>query len=278
MGHSRRIHADHSVNSMVMQASRPVVARPTRTAAWSLLREGEVIASASGVCRPDRRWFVSVDAWRNEEFEPLVNAMIADLGGDLYTRIEDSDADALELWSRFGFVADRREVEFVLSPDPARTLLLDVQMPRGLTLLSAADVDEAELRGFDDRLRDDVPGTDGWINDPGEFHDYTFDEAHFDPSTYLVALDEERQQFAGLARIWVGGTHARLGLIGVARAYRRQGLARALLARALYPVHERGILQVTAEVDDSNAASLGLIRALGGVASGSAAVLKRSRD
>lgn len=93
-----------------------------------------------------------------------------------------------------------------------------------------------------------------------------------------MALDEERQQFAGLVRIWVGETHARLGLIGVAPAYRRQRLARALLARALHPVHERGILQVTAEADDSNVASLGLVRALGGVASGSAAILKRCRD
>lgn len=73
------------------------------------------------------------------------------------------------------------------------------------------------------------------------------------------------------------GTHARLGLIGVDPAYRRQGLSRALLAHALHPVHERGITAVTAEADDPNVASLGPLRGLGSVESGSAAVLKRSR-
>jgi len=41
-------------------------------------------------------------------------------------------------------------------------------------------------------------------------------------------------------------------------------------------VHERGITVVTAEADDTNRASLGLLRGLGSVATGTAAVLKRS--
>lgn len=260
---------------MVRSEVQGVVARSTRFANWSLLREGSSVASASAVCRPDRRWFVSVDAWHDGDYEPLVNAMVADLGSDLCTRIDSSDAGALELWSRFGFAVERRELEFVLSPDPASTGLVHVQMPPGLTLLSAADADEGELRQFDDLLRQDVPGADGWVNDPSEFHEYTFDEGQFDPATYLVALDDERQRYAGLVRIWVSGTQARLGLIGVARGYRRRGLARALLAHALHPVHERGIMRVTAEVDDSNRASLGLLRSIGAVESGAAAVLKR---
>ncbi len=253
-----------------------VVARRTRHASWSLVRDGVTVATAAAVCRPDRRWFVSVDAWRTEDTEPLVHAMIADLGHDLHTRIDGTDAEALELWSRFGFLPERHEVELVFSPDPSRTGLVGVKIPAGLTLLSAAEADEAELRRLDDELRNDVPGTDGWVNDPGEFHDVTFDEAHFDPSTYLVALDADHRRFAGLVRIWTGRNHARLGLIGVAPPYRRRGLARALLAHALHPVHERGITVVTAEADDTNRASLDLLRGLGSVVTGSAAVLKRS--
>ena len=236
------------------------------------------MATASAVYRPDRRWFVSVDAWRTEDTEPLVLAMIADLGHDLHTRVEGTDAEALELWSRFGFVPERRELEFVFSPDPARTGLANVPVPARLTLLSAAEADEAELRRLDEQLRDDVPGTDGWVHDPGEFHDHTFDETHFDPSTHLVALDAEHERFAGLVRIWTGSNHARLGLIGVAPAYRRRGLARALLAHALHPVHERGVTVVTAEADDTNRASLGLLRGLGAIETGSATVLKRTRN
>ncbi len=253
-----------------------VVARRTRHASWSLVREGVTVATAAAVCRPDRRWFVSVDAWRTEDTEPLVHAMITDLGHDLHTRIDGSDDDAIELWSRFGFLPERRELEFIFSPDSARTGLQDVAVPTGLTLLSAAEADENELRRLDDRLRDDVPGTDGWVNDPAEFHDHTFDESHVEPGTYLVALDPESRRFAGLVRIWTGRNHARLGLIGVAPPYRRRGLARALLAHALHPVHERGITVVTAEADAANPASLALLRGLGSVETGSAVVLRRS--
>lgn len=261
---------------MATPKDESVVARRTRHASWSLVRDGFTVATAAAVCRPDRRWFVSVDAWRAEDTEPLVHAMIADLGQDLHTRIDGTDAEALELWSRFGFLPERHEVELVLSPDPTRTGLMGIMMPVGLTLLSAAEADEVELRCLDDRLRNDVPGTDGWVNDPSEFHDVTFDEAHFDPTTHLVALDPENRRFAGLVRIWTGRNRARLGLIGVVRPYRRRGLARALLAHALHPVHERGITVVTAEADDANRAGLELLRGVGSVATGSAAVLKRS--
>jgi GNAT superfamily N-acetyltransferase len=253
-----------------------VVARRTRHASWSLVRDGVTVATAAAVCRPDRRWFVSVDAWQTEDTAPLVHAMIADLGPELHTRIAGTDADALELWSRFGFVPERREVEFVFSPDPSRTGLVDTAIPPELTLLSAAEADEVELRRLDDRLRNDAPGTGGWVNDPAEFGDLTFDEAHFDPSTHLVAVDTGRQRFAGLVRIWIGGNHARLGLIGVTPPYRRRGLARALLAHALHPVHERGITVVTAEVDATDRAGLALLRGLGSVETGSATVLRRT--
>ena len=253
-----------------------VVARRTRSAGWSLVRDGATVATAYAVCRPDRHWFVSVDAWHDEDHEPLVNAMIADLGDDLHTRIDGADPASLELWSRFGFVPARRELEFVLSPDPARNGQRDVRVPVGLTVLSAADADEGELRRFDDRLRNELPATRGWINDPAEFRDVTFDEAHFDPAAYLIALDPSHRRFAGLVRIWMGNEHARLGLIGVAAEYRRRGVARALLSQALQAVHERGIAQVTAEADDSNPAGLALLGSFDALQTGSSTVLERT--
>jgi hypothetical protein len=63
-------------------------------------------------------------------------------------------------------------------------------------------VDEDGLRALDDALRQDVPGADGWVNDPYEFCEYTFDDRHFDPATYLVAVDDVNQAYAGLARVW----------------------------------------------------------------------------
>lgn len=218
---------------------------------------------------------MSVDGWRDEDHEPLVNAMVADLPHDLYTRIDGSDPAALELWSRSGFQPHRREIEFLFSPDPSRTRLGSASLPEGLTLLGADEVDETALRELDDRLRDDVPGTEGWINDPAEFRDYTFDEAQFDPATYRVAVDDEHRQFAGLVRIWANDNRSRLGLVAVGRPYRRRGLARAMLASALRPVHEGGVHLVMAEVDATNAASLALLSSIGATETGYSLVLQR---
>lgn len=252
------------------------VARPTRTGTWNLLRGGTATASAYAVCRPDRRWFVSVDAWDEQDHDPLINAMIADLNQNLHTRIDGTDETSLERWTKHGFVPDRRELEFLLSPDPQRTGLAATPIPDGLTLLPADEVDETALRQLDDRLREEVPGADGWINDPAEFHEYTYDEKHFDPATYLVAVDDDREQFAGLVRVWANGPRSRLGLIGVTRAYRRRGVARALLAAAFKPLHERGVSEVLAEVDASNTASLKLMESIAAVETGASLVLRRS--
>ena len=224
-----------------------VVARPARTARWNLVRGGVTVATAYGVCRPDRRWFISVDAWQEADHHPLVNAMVADLRHDLHTRIDAADLDGLERWSRFGFEAERREVEFLFSPDPARNGLDGALVPRGLGLVPAEDVDEPALRDLDDRLRSELPGSDGWVSDPEEFHDLVFDERFARRDTHLVAVDDAQQQFAGLVRIWGNQQRARLTLLAVAQPYRRRGLARALLASALRPVHEQGIGEVMCE-------------------------------
>jgi len=254
-----------------------IVVRPTRTTTWNLVHDGVTVASAYAVCRPDRRWFVSVDGWRTADHDPLVNAMIADLGQDLYTRIDGRDPAAVELWSRFGFEPERREVEFLLSSDPARNGLDGALVPAGLLLLSAEEVDETALREIDNRIRADLPGNEGWVNDPAEFHDHVFDERFVDPASCLVAVDDEHQQFAGLVRIWGNAQRARLSLLGVARGYRRRGLARALLASALRPIHERGVPEVMAEADATNAPGLALLESLKAVETGSSMVLLRSR-
>ncbi len=54
------------------------------------------------------------------------------------------------------------------------------------------------LRALDELLREDVPGSDGWLNDPQEFREYTFDPRHFNAETYLVAVDEVNGDLAGV--------------------------------------------------------------------------------
>jgi len=145
---------------------------------------------------------------------------------------------------------------------PDVTGLGSAQPPPGLVFLSADKVAVDRLRLLDDALRQDVPGTDGWTWDDDDFRAETFCAA-FDPATYVVAADAATGDYVGLARVWKNPHQPRLGLIGVLAPYRRRGLARALLAHVFGVLHERGSLDVTAEVDDANSASSALLRSLG---------------
>ena len=91
---------------------------------------------------------------------------------------------------------------------------------------------------------------------------------------YLVAVDDLQRQFAGLVRIGVNANRARLGLIAVTQDYRRRGLAGAMVASALRPLQERGVLEVLAEADASNSSSLGLLRSFNAFETGASVVLR----
>jgi ribosomal protein S18 acetylase RimI-like enzyme len=120
-----------------------------------------------------------------------------------------------------------------------------------------------------------VPGTSGWLWDPGDFREETFDSPSFDPATYLVAVEPADGEYVGLVRVWNDPGRPRLGLIAITQPYRRQGLARALLGRAFRVLHDRGQDEVTAEVDDSNPAATSLLRSLGARRTGGSVELIR---
>src|SRR5580700_4723993 len=251
-----------------MLASDVRIARPMRMAAWRALAGAEVIGEANAMLRPDRRWFVSVDTWVADSFLPLVSAVADDLRQDLYTTVDEGDQAELRNWSAAGFTVLRREHHYLIPTAPDRTrqpgaVLPGAVLPGGMSLVSADAVDEYGLRLLDEALRRDVPGTDGWINDPQEFREQNFDERRFDPATYLVAVDDASQAFAGLARVWKHPRQPRLGLVGVTPGYRRRGLAKILLAAVFAPLCDRGISEVAAEADAANAASNALLSRIG---------------
>ena len=80
----------------------------------------------------------------------------------------------------------RREDEYVLPVGPALTATAG-PVPDGVTIVPADEKESDRLARLDERLRQDVPGSDGWVNDPVESRSYTFDQ-HFDPRLYLVAV------------------------------------------------------------------------------------------
>jgi ribosomal protein S18 acetylase RimI-like enzyme len=260
-----------------MASSDLRIARPVRVAAWRALEGTEVIGEANAMLRPDQRWFISVDTWNAESFLPLVSAVACDLRHDLYTTVDEGDEPELRRWNAAGFTVLRREDQYLIPVDPDQRWLAGAALPAGMSLVAADAVDEDGLRLLDEALRADVPGTGGWINDPQEFRERTFDERRFDPATYLVAVDDLGQAFAGLARVWNHPRQPRLDLVGIMPGYRRRGLAKILLAAVLAPLRDRGISDVAAEADQTSLAANALLSGIGARRVGGSVELVRRR-
>jgi RimJ/RimL family protein N-acetyltransferase len=251
------------------------VVRVTDGVHWHALEDDVVVGKGYALHRPDGRVLVSADTWRDDVFQVVAETMVRDLGRPVFTMVDEDDREHLGRWSALGFRDNRREDEFVLPTDPAATGLADAGTPPGYALVTADAVAEDRLRHLDERLRDDVPGTAGWVSTPEDFRSQTYDSRWFDPATYLVAVHEDDGEYAGLARVWRGRRVPRLGLVGVVPRHRRRGLARALLAAAFRPLHERGVAQVAAEADSTNTASQTLLRSIGATRTGGAIELVR---
>lgn len=228
--------------------------------------------------RPDDRWFVWFDSCRDNAYVPLLAAVAENTGGDLHATADEEDTEGLARFTQLGFTVSRREGNYLIPTDPLITGLQERWATEEITFISARDAYEDQLRLLDETLRQDVPGTDGWAWDPGDFHEETFG-SQFDPATYLVAVDLASGNYIGLVRIWNSPGQPRLGLIAVLSPYRRRGLAKALLAQALGVLHDRGKPEVTAEVDDTNTTTTSLLTALGAQRrGGTTEMIKRLRE
>jgi ribosomal protein S18 acetylase RimI-like enzyme len=252
-----------------------VIARITPDVHWHALEDDVVVGRGHALHRPDGRVFLSVDTWRDDVFEVLAEAMVADLRRPVYTVVDEDDREVLARWSSRGFLDHRREVEYVLptavdSTGPGA----DGRPPApGTWILVAGEIDEARLLELDGRLREDIDAASGWERMPAQFVHAFADRATVDTSHYVVAVQDG--DYAGLARISGPPRRPRLGLVAVRSPYRRRGLARALLAAAFRPLHERGIRQVSAEVDEANKAAIALVTGLGAIQLGTALELVR---
>jgi RimJ/RimL family protein N-acetyltransferase len=246
-----------------MPADRVRVVRVSPGLVWRAYEADQAVGAIRAFLRPDNRWFVGFEGGRDDSYAPLLAAVAANTGADLYAVAYDNEPAHLARLAGLGFTEHRRVSSYLIPTDPAVTGLNGVTEPDDVVVISAADAYEDELRLLDDALRQDVPGTDGWRWDPGDFQEEAFDSAHFNPATYLVATDADSGRYIGLVRVRNGPGRPRLGLIGVTRPYRRRGLARALLARAFLALHQQGLAEVTAEADDAHPPSRSLLLGLG---------------
>jgi ribosomal protein S18 acetylase RimI-like enzyme len=242
-----------------MTTVQATVARVTEGVHWHALEDDVVVGRGYALHRPDGRVFVSADTWRDDVFELLGEAMLADLGRPVFTLVAEDDVEHLGRWSALGFVDHRLEDEYLV-PTGAPSGAAAAGIPAGYTLHTAGEVPEDALRELDERLRQDVPGSAGWVNTPEGFREANFSPGFYDPATYLVARHGE--ELAGLVRVWRGRV-PKLGLVGVLPGHRGRGLARALVTTVFGVLRERGVATVFAEVDRTDEASQSLLGSLG---------------
>ncbi len=235
-----------------------------------------MVGTVRALARPDNRCFAFFDSCRGDAYQPLLTAVAESVDTDLYVSVDEVDSTELASFLPLGFEISRREGRYLVPTSPDVTGLGDARLPAGLAVISAEDADEDRLRLLDDALRQDVPGADGWQWDAAGFHEDTFCAA-FDPATYLVATARAGEEYAGLVRVWNNPESPLLGLVAALPGYRRCRLARALIAQAFSALRERDKSEVTAEIDDTNAASIALFASLGAHRTGGSIELIKRR-
>jgi ribosomal protein S18 acetylase RimI-like enzyme len=179
-----------------------------------------------------------------------------------YTR----NSGAIDLLTDEGFVYERIYYEMGIDLDGAPELS---PLPEGIVLRTfdpEKDVErlfEAYLATFRDHF--------GYIERPREaafsrWHHMIMEHSTFDPT--LVTLAEHNGEVVGYSVCWPEenepGSDGHIQHLGTVRAWRRKGLARALLTRAFASFHARGIQRVALGVDAANpTGALGLYEKAG---------------
>jgi ribosomal protein S18 acetylase RimI-like enzyme len=234
---------------------------------WHALEDDQVVGRGEVHHRPDRRLFVSIDAWHGTVFDRLAQTMLAELPRPLYTVVDEADLDLLCQWERAGFAPRRREWEYVMSTDPQITGLASAFPPRGVTILAMGQAEEGPLRALDRIIRDEVEAGVGWREMPAEVLSGPDGPARPDPAQYAVTATSE--EYVGLVRIAPLARQPRIGLVAVRAGQRRRGIARAMLAEVLGWAHRRASAMASAEVNQSNAAAIALFEGVGARRAGS---------
>lgn len=223
---------------------------------WHALDDDLVVGRGDATPRPDGRLFLSIDAWHDDVFAHLAEAMLAALPRPLYTVVDEADLDLRTRWIQAGLTARRREWEYALAAggEPAA--------PPGLTVLPVGTAELDPLRRLDHTIRAEVEATIGWDQLPAAVLSRPLDPTH-----YTVAA--QQGVYVGLARLALLPKHTRIGLIAVRSEHRRGGVARALLADILAATHARGVATVSADVHEANTAAIALFESAGARRTGS---------
>lgn len=220
---------------------------------WIAISDGEAVGAVSTWSRPDNRTFLYFVGRDRTAYAPLTEAVVETLHRRVHTHIDANDTQAVEALEAAGFESELVEEGFRIRFDKALARLDRAWIPSGFSIHSADAVDEDRLFALDNTLRQDTLGTDGWRGDREWFHDELADAPPFDPSAYLVAVDDHNGEYVGLVRAWRNPSGPRFGLVGVVRQYRNTPIAAVLLKQALTAASRWGQDTFTAETSPANA-------------------------
>jgi GNAT superfamily N-acetyltransferase len=220
--------------------------RPQPLLRWVAKDDGQAIATATTLLRPDQRRIVSF-LGSAAAIEPLTAAVSARFDANLYASAAADDVDVVAALDRSGFRLEAAFEDFEVSFDTAIAAIRRAFVPIGFSIAPARQVDRSQLFELDNHIRSRIPGMQGWRGN----WDWFVGELD-DPAAYLVAIDDSSGKPAGLARIWQNDAGPRFGLIGVAAEFLGSQLGPGLLRRVLETAATWGHRTFTAETGTSN--------------------------
>lgn len=227
---------------------------------WFAVDDGTPVGALLTWLRPDDRMFLMFKVIDPRAYVPMTEAAVAALGRSVSAMCDDAETDHLAALLEAGFSIETTGDRFVIPFAAIRQRLERAWTPTGYVIRSVTDVDEDRAFELDNKVRNLVPGTDGWHGDR-EWFGEELQSPEFDPAAYLIAIEEATNTYAGLIRTWRNPDGPRLGLVAVLPEHRVRSLAAALLKEGLRAASEWGFDTFTTETSPQNSDTYpGLIR------------------
>lgn len=235
---------------------------------WMAIDGGKAAAAVSLWDRPDRRTFLYFAGPDRTANPRLADAVTEALERPVYAFADSADEELVEALQSAGFETEHVAERFRVRFDRVLAKLRRAWIPSEVSIRCADTVDEDRLFDLDNAIRRQTPGTDGWEGDREWFHQELTESPPFDPSAYLVAVDDRSGDYAGLVRMWRKPDGPRFGLVGVLPEYRNTTIAGALLRQALQAASGWGHESFTAEVSPANRTIYDRLRSVGAASMG----------
>ena len=189
--------------------------------------------------------------WAEERARQAIPKAPEDARVTLMHGVLEQDRSTRDLLERHGFVPTRHFWQMVIdleTPPPSTT------WPEGITL--STFVDKPDDRALAFAIRDAFKDHWGYVESPIEeelerWRHQTSNDPDFDPSLWFLAMEGE--EIAGVSMCWPKSHEdpkmGYVGVVGVRRPWRRQGLGLALLHHSFGELYRRGLRKVGLDVD-----------------------------